>query len=183
MTITYKQIFDENFLSNFEESKRKQFQELELYENEYSINLDKVIELLDLNVQKLIIDAHSGKLSDNTIYINVTENESRQRFTMAHEIGHFVLGHQGENGVNYRSDLINGIEERQANDFAAKLLMPKELIIRTLKKVLDDFGYSITELNQIPTNLIISRLSEYMKVSKSAMRYRLINLHMLVEGE
>jgi len=47
---------------------------------------------------------------------------SRQRFTLAHEVGHIYLGHTSDNPEN----------ERQANAFAAELLMPRVLAARLL---------------------------------------------------
>ncbi|KEQ38479.1 hypothetical protein SK629_0212 [Streptococcus mitis] len=179
--IKYREIFESQFLEIFEDHCRDEIAELELNDDEYSINVDKIIELLNLQVKGLIIDIHSGKLEDGIIYVNVTESKNRQRFTKAHEIGHYLLGHEGINGVNYRSDLIGGIEEQQANDFAANLLMPKNLILKTLEKIVDDYGIELHEINKIPVNTVISLLSKYMNVSKSAIRFRLSNLNMLSE--
>lgn len=46
----------------------------------------------------------------------------RQRFTIAHEIGHLFLGHADEGATCYRFD--GGPKETAANRFAADLLMP-----------------------------------------------------------
>ncbi len=61
-----------------------------------------------------------------TIGYNKTQHPHRQRFTVAHEIGHLLLGHTGENFVldlNSRKP-----EEIEANQFAAELLMPLEML-------------------------------------------------------
>lgn len=72
-----------------------------------------------------------------TIVVNSNHLMGRQRFTIAHEIGHFVLGHY-ENEiyvdktyrVQFRSDApeVSHPEEVQANTFAAALLMPKAML-------------------------------------------------------
>ncbi len=66
---------------------------------------------------------HDQKL----IFVNATEAPVRKRFTIAHEIGHIVL-HAGDgNIVDYRRqiDCPASPQEREANEFAAELLMPK----------------------------------------------------------
>jgi Zn-dependent peptidase ImmA (M78 family) len=79
----------------------------------------------------------SGKIErgwGNTfrITINSRHSETRRRFTIAHEIGHFVLHRDmiGDGIVDdglYRSAQSNAIE-RQANNYAASILMPAPLV-------------------------------------------------------
>ena len=71
---------------------------------------------------------HRGK----TIYINADEPTVRQHFTLAHEIGHVRL-HAGETAVDFRDSLMvpRNDREREANLFAAELLMPTEVFFRT----------------------------------------------------
>ena len=66
------------------------------------------------------------------IGVNSRHAPTRQRFTVAHEIGHFLM-HKGQPvfidrfvRVNWR-DGESGREEVQANAFAAELLMPRDL--------------------------------------------------------
>lgn len=57
-----------------------------------------------------------------TIGYNRNQHRHRQRFTVAHEIGHFMLGHTHTGSlVDLKSDKNAEIE---ANQFAAELLMP-----------------------------------------------------------
>jgi Zn-dependent peptidase ImmA (M78 family)/transcriptional regulator with XRE-family HTH domain len=67
-----------------------------------------------------------------TIGVNSAHASVRQRFTIAHEIGHFVYAHEDElildysgreRGFSFDSD-VSGPEEIKANQFAADLLMP-----------------------------------------------------------
>ncbi len=55
------------------------------------------------------------------ITVNKKHSPKRQRFTLAHEIGHFVLGH-GSSMCNLSFSGSN--KEIAANQFAAELLMP-----------------------------------------------------------
>lgn len=60
------------------------------------------------------------------IIVNDNTRRERQRFSIAHEIGHFILGHGplAFNLVKTDEDRFPS-QEVQANAFAAELLMPK----------------------------------------------------------
>lgn len=74
-----------------------------------------------------------GGPSGFAIYVNGGHPEVRRRFTIAHEIGHFVL-HKSLIGDGIVEDALmraQGLSSRieyQANQFAADLLMPWDLI-------------------------------------------------------
>jgi hypothetical protein len=57
------------------------------------------------------------------LYDEQVENERRRAFTLAHEIGHILLAHDGGEQA--------AVEEREANAFAAALLAP-EVAVRYL---------------------------------------------------
>lgn len=112
---------------------------------------------------------------DNKPFIRYNENEGleRRRFTIAHELGHFILHKDTPLFVDkvdrtlYRNmDSSTGEykKEREANSFAASLLMPRIFI--------DE------EINNLPKNTKdpIASLSKKFKVSEQAMTYRLANL-------
>jgi Zn-dependent peptidase ImmA (M78 family) len=82
-----------------------------------------------------------------TIGYNQSQHPHRQRFTVAHEIGHLLLGHTGKNFIldlNSKKP-----EEIEANQFAAELLMPLEMIKKDLqnKKKAKDIAnkYNVSE--------------------------------------
>lgn len=68
-----------------------------------------------------------------TIYLNVRDGFQRRRFTLAHELGHFVK-HRGAEEIAYvdnRDELASrGTDpnERWCNAFAAELLMPEAIV-------------------------------------------------------
>ncbi len=76
------------------------------------------------------------------IIINGDHHEHRQRFTVAHEIAHFIL-HKDRIGDGitddalYRSGLSTALE-REANRLAADILMPPPLIRAELERGIDD---------------------------------------------
>jgi Zn-dependent peptidase ImmA (M78 family) len=74
---------------------------------------------------------------DPVIWINDGDSRNRQRFTVAHQLGHFVRLRDEVDAfgyVDFRRALLSGDigeEESYANAFAAALLMP-ELAVREL---------------------------------------------------
>lgn len=102
-----------------------------------------------------------------TIRFNPNDAWVRQRFTIAHELGHMVLNHgrsMRDNSANY-STHADHYKEREANAFAAELLMPKEVIDWMIPR----------------NNRDVGAMSRELGVSEAAMRYRLINLGYLSE--
>jgi len=108
---------------------------------------------------------------------NSTESPARQRFTLAHELGHFMLHKNKQqevfvDNVTYMFRKNNARTkdykiEMEANQFAAAILMPKDLLKKEIE-VLDD-GF-------ISDHDMIVELSKKFKVSQIAMTYRLNNL-------
>ncbi len=98
----------------------------------------------------------------------------RQRFSAAHELGHAVL-HRDRLG-RYRADAVieDSLDakdpmEREANAFAAELLMP-EAVLRARAEELR------TEHGVCPPGVLAYRLAAELLVSREAIRYRLKNL-------
>jgi Zn-dependent peptidase ImmA (M78 family) len=111
----------------------------------------------------------------STIAINKQHHPNRRRFTLAHECGHlFLHAHQGDRlwldkTLFFRDGSSSGDQfaEIQANQFAAGLLMPEQL----LRENLGEDG---------PVNDVdVVRLSLKFQVSERAMTVRLISLGLL----
>lgn len=113
------------------------------------------------------------------IGINSAHHQNRQRFTIAHELGHLLLHERKElfidKVLNFRdskSSLASNNSEMAANTFAAELLMPKELIKKELIKV--------SQKKSLPDKeTLIKNLAKLFQVSPQAMEFRLINLGIL----
>jgi Zn-dependent peptidase ImmA (M78 family) len=128
-------------------------------------------------------DAISGMLyrdgENKIIGINSNHHPNRQRFSIAHEVGHLLL-HEKEvfidKVVNFRSSrssLAIDTEEIAANAFAAELLMPKEFVKNELKKLIGQ--------ESMPTEKeLVENFARVFKVSTAAMEYRLNNLGVLI---
>jgi Zn-dependent peptidase ImmA (M78 family) len=92
---------------------------------------------------KIFKDPLNGGSSGFSIVVNARESSTRKRFTVAHELAHFLLHRrQLERGqlvddTMYRSDLTNA-EEAEANKLAAEILMPRPLIKELVRSGLKD---------------------------------------------
>lgn len=151
------------------------------------INVEKIARKLGLGVLPYNLGSNvSGVLyiqnGKGTIGFNPSESAVRTRFTIAHEIGHFVL-HKLNNDMfvdhkqfrlmfrDSKSSTGQDKMEQEANAFAAALLMPKELLISEIQKIEFDFGQEEDDA--------ISALANRFKVSLTAMTYRIDNLNLL----
>lgn len=78
-----------------------------------------------------------NKLTIITINSDI-EYEGKRRFTLAHELGHFVM-HRNHLVIHNDTDATleyfkKGDQEGEANEFASELLMPESLFIKESKK-------------------------------------------------
>lgn len=99
---------------------------------EYGITYDVLeeSEMPHLDVEACCIPERLLICIREDVYIKACENECRARFTIIHEFGHVILGHQRT--IN-REALASPPKtycdsEWQANQFAAEFLMPLEVI-------------------------------------------------------
>ena len=97
------------------------------------------------------------------IVFNVVDHKLRQRFTVAHELGHHILHHGNSFRDPAKNFSLNNYDPKEAgaNRFAAELLMPED----SLKFFVYRRG-----MKQVP------QLAETFKVSEQAMLFRLKNL-------
>lgn len=115
--------------------------------------------------------------ANKVIYLNecfateLTKYPGRKNFTIAHELGHWLL-HQNSDQVRlpmFEEEVLicRGLDnktddrERQANLFATYLLMPEKFVVECLK----DFSSPLSEYD-------IKKLANIFGVSKQAMKIR-----------
>jgi transcriptional regulator with XRE-family HTH domain len=106
----------------------------------------------------LVFDLDDGAV----IAVNLRHGANRQRFSLAHELGHYLLDHHDRFHIDVDDGAAPGYDwqvERQANEFAAELLMPPDMV---------------SELHA--TDPDVSSLARRFEVSELAMGYRLVNL-------
>lgn len=151
---------------------------LELYGGP-PVNIEAVIRGLGIELDKkaaldAAISGQIEKVADQKyrVSVNVSDNYMRQRFTMAHELGHFLL-HQDLMGSGLKDDrayrstdvgtysnaLVGPAEEAAANRVAARVLMPADKVA--------------SEARDFPN---VEALAKRFQVSKRAMEIRLQSL-------
>jgi uncharacterized protein DUF955 len=114
-----------------------------------------------------IVKENRGSPSGYVIYLNAADPPRRQRFTLAHEIAHYVLhgdliGDGLIDDAMYRSKL-GDVYERQANRMAANVLMPEALVRGLYRGGMRS----------------LAALSDALDVSDAAVRIRLEELRLV----
>lgn len=176
MTYKYKELFSDfvnKYLSSID------LEDLYVPANgHFDINIIEICERLKIKVEYGIY-SYSGQSypEGRTIHINKNEPEVRQRFTMAHEIGHVVMNHSGNpfRVKNNNTEIINQHYERMANKFAAELLMPRKLIIFVMFKHINENDWDSDRLTELQIELLTKWVASDLKVSVEAINYRIAN--------
>lgn len=108
------------------------------------------------------------------ILINSDKPRVRRRFTIAHELGHLALGHL-HGGEVVVDETVRGRSprEREANAFAAGLLMPAGGVVGALGRLEERLGKQPRPLDWI------AWLATSFGVSDQAAAYRLANLNLI----
>jgi hypothetical protein len=105
------------------------------------------------------------------IFVKKNKPEARKRFTLAHELGHFLLRH------HLKQEIKKEEIERWCNSFAAELLLPKPLVSQHLKS---GGLRNLTErLQEGPRLFQVSDVAFNLKVS---MTFPVSIIHVLVSG-
>ncbi len=154
------------------------------------VNIEELAERLAIGVKyEPLDDGFSAFLlikdGNATAFVNSEHHPNRRRFSLAHEIGHFVLHHKKgtrdhiflDKNLSFytrkdqpSSSNTNPAMEKEANVFAAQLLMPEKL----LKKYITKHDLDITD------EFDISRLAIAFGVSEQALQIRLNVLNLAV---
>jgi len=104
--------------------------------------------------------------------VNNSHHPNRQRFSIAHEIGHYLLGHYKDVFVDMseisegRFDAFdtdhNKVQEQEANYFAGELLMPSAMLKKDFAKLRN-----------------VEEIAKLYKVSKDALWIKLLKLKLV----
>lgn len=110
------------------------------------------------------------------VIVNETENKNSGRlsFTLAHELGHVSLHSfavKNQNCNNYDIGVSLEKIERQADKYAAALLMPKEEVFSFMK----DLGCTILS-PAVDMHIYAEKIKIHFGVSNEVLEYRLGNL-------
>jgi Zn-dependent peptidase ImmA (M78 family) len=97
-----------------------------------------------------------------TIRINKKHHPLRQRFSLAHELGHICLDHDLVLAERVEGEDVKDEIEKEADEFAAELLMPIEIFKKAFSATSD-----------------LETLAEKFEVSTTAVSVRLLKLHLI----
>jgi len=176
------------------------------------INLEEICTALSIDLQFTDQYVHdidgteilgTANFDRRAIFINAHGNVTRERFTLAHEIGHFFLKHHLylasesviENDLRITSEKENSFHyerlEFQANSFASNLILHDEIFKRKtaeFRRMLDitDRGHGYIFVDDQPHNYqayeqLLTQLLTYFEVSKQAIHVKFNNLGMLTD--
>jgi Zn-dependent peptidase ImmA (M78 family) len=133
-------------------------------------DLARQLDILD--IKPLETDGFEGGLisnpekSEGYILVNGNAQEERRRFTIGHELGHFLIPRhkpQGDRFLCSRADMRQWDRQQQdayakmeveANEFAALLLMPPPLLSKELAKFRDPL---IDQIIQVASDFNVSK--------------------------
>jgi Zn-dependent peptidase ImmA (M78 family) len=145
------------------------------------VPVDQIARKLGAEIRRQPTEADlSGFLLRDTerviIGVNSNHPSTRSRFTIAHELGHFLL-HEGErmhvdrtgpmSRIRLRGEVASqgtDLDEREANLFAAELLMPAKFITRDLEQIKEP---------GLEDDALMKRLAKSYGVSVQALTFRL----------
>lgn len=96
------------------------------------------VEMEEFGSQDAILQKYSGSGRSIIFYNDEISVKERVKFSLAHELGHYVLKHDSSDHSNYST------QEIEANFFAAELLMPQPVIFELLRR-----GADITVANLV----------------------------------
>ena len=161
-----------------------QIDEINIARGTAPVDVYSLAKRLGIVVREAFLDAEiSGMIEvddkTTTITLNAIHAPTRKRFTLAHEIGHYILhrdmigdgldddcAYRSADVGKYHNTAIGPKQETQANKFAASLLMPKELVISHHSEI--ETGHN----NKAAT------LADLFEVSEATMRIRLNTLNL-----
>lgn len=173
-------------------------------QNEAGLTVETAAAISREDAERGVLGRISFKPASITIFFDRMDAR-RPRFTLAHELGHLLLGHGAymvsesvdakdiESGGNtdLAEDDIRRLE-RQANYFASCLLLPYDLFVASARETairmdLIDRGHGLVFLDHQPVNIhnyynLTSALMDAYEVSRTAVRIRLKNLGLLKES-
>ena len=135
-----------------------------------SLGLSVKVATLPANISGELRPCPQNKAAGFEITINRHNARVRQRFTLAHEIAHFLLHSNSitdegvQDNVFYRSNLPDS-QEAEANRLAADIIMPMHIIDQEVKRI----GKNPADFDEHD----VEKMAERLQVSQLALQIRL----------
>lgn len=144
------------------------FERIREAQSRYPVNVEALANSLGVDVRychlPVGVSGEIVKVAEDEYQINISNADplTRQRFTLAHELGHYIYhralfgdgvndskGYRTTEAGKYFNPRITRRHESEANRFAASLLMPLALV-----RALQDEGLDV---NEMARRLLVSR--------------------------
>ena len=137
---------------------------------------EKLAEYLGIEIRESPMDGCDGwclTIGDRSIIrINSNLSASRKRFTLAHELGHLILGVPTVVGESFEDMFgADSGEERKVNDLASELLIPTDVV----RSSIPDLPVVATALKRLAKKSKVSELAAAIRVCNLASEVGLIN--------
>ena len=154
------------------------------------IDLKSILECLEIKLKKVnnwndILGEIEVKNQQTIITINEANHlyPNRERFTIAHEIGHLCrhiapLAKETtfkDTEKTLKRNNLWDIKEYEANNFADQFLMPDDLIVKEGKKI----ALNLKEKGDIELNEFIIEMAQIFDVPTQIMKFRLSSLRVI----
>lgn len=144
------------------------------------IDLYKICEYLNIKIKYKPLKEADGyfilKNGSKIIVLKDTyKNTIKERFTIAHELAHYLLpGHDCKmlskfKNTDYIAKSKYNEKEKEANAFAAQLLMPDIFIKETLERIMPIEVQKLLDLSYVYNVSLTSLLCKYIDVSYESM--------------
>lgn len=165
--------------------------------SEIPVNIERIVEQMGLNIVpipslKMAFDV-DGFLTMDMTEIKVDQevmmtSEVRYRFTLAHELAHYVLHAEAFRDIQvssvdewfiFHTQLENEWFEKQANWFAGALLVPKAELLMKYESALaaaDLAGADVSEMSTYSKMTMAANIAESFNVSARVVYIRLEKL-------
>lgn len=131
---------------------------------EIPVPVEKIVEYLGFECHSFEPDAKTIDIAgavnhrNKKIFINKSDSPKKQRFTVAHEIGHIVLHGAQEDYIDYRRNNSTNPKEREAESFAGCLLMPSDIFSYQWKLLTSDIN-KLSTIFGVSTQAVAVRAS------------------------
>ena len=123
-----------------------------------------------LSLGKGIAGAYIVRRDQAFIFLNGSEAVTRQRFTLAHELGHHRLGHRAVvDGTETVEGRTTDPVEQQANAFAGEFLAPEQAV----RNWMDAHDHPLIDLP------VLARIAAWFGISAPAAYVRLVEAEVL----
>ena len=166
--------------------ENKYLEIIDKHQQKIPVKITDIANDFGIKVYKSTMSGISGAIikedKEYVIYINSEDGRNRQRFTIAHEIAHYVL-HKDKIGNNltdnamYCSRLSN-VLEKQANRLASEILMPVKFVMEYINE--NKNISQMASLFEISEEVVKIRLEEGGNIFLEEKNFKLINFAKLI---